>query len=76
MESGLNQFMTFKDKFSGILSMVGGSDNSFVKMFDKLKDIKEKTIILKDIMKDSKQTTFIGVCIPEFLSVYETERLV
>lgn len=45
-------------------------------MFDKLSDLKEKTLVLKEIMKDSKQTTFIGVCIPEFLSVYETERLV
>lgn len=55
---------------------MGGGDNKIAALFDKLTSLKEKTVRLKEILVDSKKTTFIGVCIPEFLSVYETERLV
>ena len=38
-----------------------------------LKDSLEK---IAERFKDAEKTTFIAVCIPEFLSVYETERLI
>jgi len=38
-----------------------------------MKKVVEK---VNDQMKDAKRTTFIAVCIPEFLSLYETERLI
>ena len=38
-----------------------------------LKDSLEK---ISERFKDADKTTFIAVCIPEFLSVYETERLI
>ena len=31
---------------------------------------------LKEIFTDIDHTTFIAVCIPEFLSLYETEKLI
>lgn len=45
-------------------------------IFTKLQDLKLKTEQLQVVMRNPELTTFLAVCIPEFLSVYETERLV
>lgn len=54
----------------------GGEGNSLNKIFDKISKLKEETSYLKTVISNPKLTTFVAVCIPEFLSVYETERLV
>jgi arsenite-transporting ATPase len=40
-----------------------------------LDTIKSKTEEINKQFKDPEKTTFVAVCIPEFLSMYETERL-
>lgn len=79
MEKGLEKLMGFKDKINGVLQMFTGGqggENDIDKIFQKMTDLKERTEKLKKIMMNPDLCTFIAVCIPEFLSVYETERLV
>lgn len=45
-------------------------------LMGKMKDLKERIHMVSERFKNPKETTFVCVCIPEFLSVYETERLV
>ena len=64
-----------------ILSLVtrvlGLSSNMNSTMFTaKLKSWKEKTNAIQKRLSDAKITNFICVCIAEFLSLYETERLI
>ena len=45
------------------------------KIFEALDVMKQKITEVNNQFKDPEKTTFIAVCIPEFLSLYETERL-
>lgn len=75
LSKGLGQFMAMKDKFSGLLSgILGGQDiNS---MEGKMEESRKAIEKLNTQFKDPSKTSFVCVCIPEFLSMYETERLV
>ncbi|KAF7825961.1 ATPase ASNA1-like protein [Senna tora] len=81
LEKGLAKIMSLKNKFGGLF-------NQMTAMFGMGEDFGEDAILgrlegMKDVIeqvnmqfKDPDLTTFICVCIPEFLSLYETERLV
>ena len=82
LEKGLGKLMSLKDSFGGLLStassMLGGpgSEDMLSQSMNKLESLKRIVEEVNSQFKDPDLTTFICVCIPEFLSLYETERLV
>jgi len=80
MNKALDKFMGFRDTMGGMLSsmsgMFGGALPNMDVIFEKLTTMKATIEDVQDRFQDPDQTTFVCVCIPEFLSVYETERLV
>mmetsp|Transcript_27981 Transcript_27981/g.41325 ORF Transcript_27981/g.41325 Transcript_27981/m.41325 type:complete len:358 (-) Transcript_27981:38-1111(-) len=83
LEKALGKVMDLKDRFGGLIgqasAMFGGGANP-TQVQDQLVGRLEETraVINKvnDAFQDPALTTFVCVCIPEFLSIYETERLV
>ncbi|RDX63367.1 ATPase ASNA1-like protein, partial [Mucuna pruriens] len=81
LEKGLAKVMSLKNKFGGLF-------NQMTRMFGMGEDFADDAILgrlegMKDVIeqvnkqfKNPDMTTFVCVCIPEFLSLYETERLV
>lgn len=75
LSKGLGQIMSIKDKVGGLLSgLMGNMDVD--SMESKMEDSKKTVDKLSKQFKDPNMTSFVCVCIPEFLSMYETERLV
>jgi arsenite/tail-anchored protein-transporting ATPase len=81
MENAFGKIMALKDKFSGMFGqmagMFGGANAPSQEMM--LGKLEQTRAIIEKVnvqFQDPLKTTFVCVCIPEFLSVYETERLV
>eukprot|EP00605_Chrysophyceae_sp_TOSAG23-4_P002305 GSChrysophyteH1.ASY1.ANO1.2551.1 assembled CDS len=81
MESAIGKLLDLKNRFSGMLSTVtsmmgqGGAEH-VEQMIAKLEQLKGLIDQVHNQIRDPAKTTFVCVCIPEFLSIYETERLV
>lgn len=86
LEKGLVKLIELKDKFGGMFANLqnmmnqngqpGGSpEDAQQRLFDGINSMKTKIEEVNEQFKDESKTTFVAVCIPEFLSMYETERL-
>lgn len=81
MESAIGKLLELKNRFSGLLTQVtafmgqGGAEGVEA-MITKLEQLKGLIDQVHNQIRDPEKTTFVCVCIPEFLSIYETERLV
>ncbi|KAL7593638.1 ATPase GET3A [Lactuca sativa] len=81
LEKGLDRMMSLKSKFGGLLGQMSRlfgvgdevGEDAILGKLEGMKDVIEK---VNRQFKDPDLTTFVCVCIPEFLSLYETERLV
>merc|ERR1711998_259499 len=57
-------------------SLFGGALPDMDQLFTKINQMKQTITEVQTRFRDPDMTTFVCVCIPEFLSVYETERLI
>jgi len=57
-------------------TLMGGQTDATEDMFSKLESMRAVITEVNTQFKDPEKTTFVCVCISEFLSLYETERLV
>lgn len=80
LEKGFDKFIAIKNKFSGLITQFQGIFNMGEgvqeKMMTKLEEVKKTVAEVNQQFQDAERTTFVCVCIPEFLSLFETERLV
>jgi len=80
LEKALGKLSTLGSRFGPMLNqmtaMMGGQAGSQEDMFAKLESMRAVITEVNNQFKDPEKTTFICVCISEFLSLYETERLV
>jgi arsenite-transporting ATPase len=82
LDKALGKILELKDRFGGLIGQAsamlnGGTPGQMQEMLlGKLEETRAVINKVNDAFQDPELTTFVCVCIPEFLSIYETERLV
>mmetsp|Transcript_1411 Transcript_1411/g.1936 ORF Transcript_1411/g.1936 Transcript_1411/m.1936 type:complete len:358 (-) Transcript_1411:207-1280(-) len=82
MDKALSKILALKNKFTPLIQQFGpmfGMDpsaNASDQLLGKFEQMREIIDKVNEQFKDPEKTTFVCICIPEFLSLYETERLV
>ncbi|KAF6037348.1 ASNA1 [Bugula neritina] len=80
IEGGLGKLLQIKNRFNPILSQMGSlfgmADMDANKMTEKVEQMLPVIKRVNEQFRDNTKTTFVCVAIAEFLSMYETERLV
>lgn len=82
LDKGLQKLLELNEKFGGMLNGLGGmmgqqqnGQDLQSSLFSGMETMKKRIEEVSKQFKDADKTTFVAVCIPEFLSMYETERL-
>mmetsp|Transcript_41437 Transcript_41437/g.123801 ORF Transcript_41437/g.123801 Transcript_41437/m.123801 type:complete len:448 (-) Transcript_41437:225-1568(-) len=82
LEKGLNKLISLKGAMGGMMGQVsrmlgGGAEGDVTEqLLGKVEGMLDIVKQINEQFKNPDLTTFVCVCIPEFLSLYETERLV
>ncbi|CAN3375800.1 hypothetical protein DIURU_003901 [Diutina rugosa] len=71
----LTKFQSLSGKFGPMLNMLGGGGNGG-DLFEKLNEVQKNVEEVNEQFTNPDLTTFVCVCISEFLSLYETERMI
>jgi len=80
LEKALGKLSQFSGKFGPLMQsmsgMLGGGAAPQEDMFEKLESMRATITEVNNQFKNPDLTTFVCVCISEFLSLYETERMI
>jgi arsenite-transporting ATPase len=83
LEKAFAKVWELKDRFGGLIgqatALFSGGNNPAQAQEQLLGKLEETRAVINKVnqaFRDPSKTTFVCVCIPEFLSIYETERLV
>ncbi|KAK3326288.1 anion-transporting ATPase-like domain-containing protein [Apodospora peruviana] len=82
LEKALSKVSQLSNQYGPLLNGFMGSNGTLPngqnlnEMMEKLESLRETISEVNTQFKDEQLTTFVCVCIPEFLSLYETERMI
>lgn len=72
----LGKFQQLSGKLGPMMSMLGRGGQGQQDMFAKLNEVQKNVEEVNEQFTNPDLTTFVCVCISEFLSLYETERMI